>query len=225
MIKTAHTEFGPIRCYDNDHIGQILLSGNYYEKELISYMVNNSDGSGIALDIGANIGTHTLAFAQSFFGVWSFEPQGHIYGLLKENTYKLPNVRTFNAAIGHMKGFCYLDNDIREEDAKVNYGGVGITVTGNTRVPMLTIDDLNIHNITFIKIDVEGAENVVFYGAQRTIKEQKPVIFFESMAADKFLKRNRIYNEQISGFEPVKFLTNLGYKMERVKNNWLCIPK
>ena len=43
---------------------------------------------------------------------------------------------------------------------------------------MPRIDDLKL-NISAMKVDVEGAEPLVFYGARETIRRCMPVIVFE----------------------------------------------
>jgi FkbM family methyltransferase len=47
------------------------------------------------------------------------------------------------------------------------------------KVPLVTIDSLGLHNVTFMKIDVEGHEVAVLNGAADTIKRDRPRLFVE----------------------------------------------
>ena len=42
-----------------------------------------------------------------------------------------------------------------------------------------TLDDFSFFAIDFMKIDVEGHEDKVLYGAEQTIKKHKPLIYIE----------------------------------------------
>jgi FkbM family methyltransferase len=44
---------------------------------------------------------------------------------------------------------------------------------------VLTIDSMNLQGCDYVKIDVEGAENLVLMGARETLREYKPTICFE----------------------------------------------
>jgi FkbM family methyltransferase len=46
-------------------------------------------------------------------------------------------------------------------------------------VPLITIDSLDLDNVTFMKIDVEGHEVAVLTGAAETIKRDRPRLFVE----------------------------------------------
>jgi hypothetical protein len=61
-----------------------------------------------------------------------------------------------------------------------NFGGLNIG-NGSTVVNMITIDSLDLNNVDYMKIDVEGAESLVLLGAEKTIKKFKPVICFEDL--------------------------------------------
>ena len=45
---------------------------------------------------------------------------------------------------------------------------------------MKSLDSFNFQNVSLIKVDVEGAERLVFLGAKATIRKFKPAIIFES---------------------------------------------
>ena len=79
---------------------KVSLSGRFENDELITLekevfsKIDCSNSS--CLDIGANIGNHSIFFANFFHNVDCFEPQPDNYYLLKFNSRKLDNIRTFS---------------------------------------------------------------------------------------------------------------------------------
>jgi hypothetical protein len=58
-----------------DSIGQAIILNGFYERELLQGMCSLVlDKNSIALDVGANIGNHSLFFSNNFDSVISFEP-------------------------------------------------------------------------------------------------------------------------------------------------------
>ena len=47
------------------------------------------------------------------------------------------------------------------------------------RVPKLRLDDYEVHNVGFIKIDVEGHELAVLQGSEQTIRASMPILLVE----------------------------------------------
>lgn len=123
---------------------------------------------GIVYDIGANIGTHTLAFARKADQVYSFEPQLLTYytlcaNLLLNNVF---NVTAHNFALSSSTGHSLMwtpDPTIRNASAGIAIGD------GQSRIAIARLDDLGLPVPYFIKIDVEGHELEVLRGAQKTL--------------------------------------------------------
>lgn len=60
----------------------------------------------------------------------------------------------------------------------INYGGMRLG-QGGEEVRAITLDSLNLKNVSLIKVDVQGAEQLMFYGARDTIRRNMPVIAYE----------------------------------------------
>ena len=66
------------------------------------------------------------------------------------------------------------------------------------------LDDLGLQNVSFIKIDVEGAEYTCLRGASELISEQHPVLFLETME-----HAQRAYGNTLA--DMYDWLTSKGY--------------
>ncbi|MCI5223594.1 MAG: FkbM family methyltransferase [Candidatus Electrothrix sp. AR4] len=142
-----------------------------------------------ALDIGANIGNHTVYLSEFFDKIIAFEPNPTTYSVLKINTNHLSNVVCLDTGVSSKKG------SIRFQVNELNMGGSRI-VSGNhadedhlsqININVLPIDDINelkSETIEFIKIDVEGHEIEVIRGMTDTLCRNKPIIAFEQEAAE-----------------------------------------
>jgi len=99
--------------------------------------------------------------------------------LLRDLSYK---VTTYNTALSDKKG--HTKYYIRDPHDGGGNGISGFDKDKDTKtidVPMNILDDYNLTNINFIKIDVEGHEEFVLRGAVNTLKSNNyPPILFES---------------------------------------------
>jgi len=172
-----------------DYIGhKINLDGVYEIADLDFFfdamILNRSMFSeGTAIDIGANIGNHSLYFSDYFQKVISFEPNPRTYKVLQLNAELTKNVLCFNEGISDTNAELLL------ETCNTNSGRSAITDDGNgstrsIRVKPLdaAIDETEI--VRLIKIDVEGHEEKALIGAEQTIRRNKPIILFEQHKED-----------------------------------------
>lgn len=207
-----------------DHIGLSLnLEGRYENSPLLlveefikNKMPNAKDKT--ALDIGANIGNHSIFFANNFKNVYAFEPNPVTYEVLKINcnfAAKHKNIMPINVGLSDKEGSLpfYIN--------PLNMGGSQIIDANNEfikdaiQINVKTLDQLNElkdASIALIKIDVEGHELNVLKGAKVTISKNMPAILFEQSAS-----------EIIDGSSSViKYLEELGYEFFAIKKNFYC---
>jgi FkbM family methyltransferase len=124
---------------------------------------------GTVLDIGANIGTHTIYYARYAHTVLAFEPNPATFECLHHNLQG--KAILYNVAVGEKPGF------IDMVDTENNYGAM-YTEPG-TSIAVITIDELKLQQCDFIKMDVEGDEIAALKGAAKTILEHRPVMCIE----------------------------------------------
>lgn len=136
------------------------------------------------LDIGANIGVHTLNLSR-FVGaegiVHSFEPQRLTFQALCANVAlnSCSNVFTHQAAVGAVDGT--LRVPLLDPNAPHNYGGLSLLDSGlGEPVTLLTIDSMDLLDCQFIKIDIEGMETEALRGAAATIQRFRPFLYVEN---------------------------------------------
>lgn len=202
-IVLTETPRGRFLVPKNDFIGQIFIDGEHFEDGFLSriLMLLNLVRDRDVVDVGAHFGCHTVPYSgRARATVHAFEPQSLAYSLLLKNIKinDCRNVTPYRIALGHEDGLVTtlgdkyeLHNRIRsvnEPHSTHNYGGIGLG-RGWEQVMMKTLDSCNLENVGLIKIDVEGAERLVLYGAASTIRNHKPFIVFEQHSAP----RERIF--------------------------------
>ncbi|MGS2723684.1 FkbM family methyltransferase [Porticoccus sp. GXU_MW_L64] len=153
------------------------VTGQFYEYTYINLIKKRVNG-GIALDVGANIGNHSLAFSQFFEQVYAVEPYPPVYERLAAKTRVASNIKPFAIGLSDISGQLQFDTP-----KNLNWGAGKISDCGDITVDVLVGDQFVRDNIegtiNFIKIDVEGHEPKVLAGLQQTIGQHRPVVMFE----------------------------------------------
>lgn len=173
-----------------DGIGTTINVKGVYEREqldtVISWLDSNQLIKGSAVDIGANIGNHSLYFSRYYSEVFSFEPNPRTFKLLEINSSLVNNITPFNFGLSDMIG------NVPMQFCKENMGGSKIVSEDKKGSNIVNIEvkpfDSIAHEfnlpIGLIKLDVEGHEYAAISGAKNAIKINKPIILFEQAAVD-----------------------------------------
>ncbi len=136
------------------------------------------DRSSLVVEVGANMGTHTLVLAGLAGTVVAFEPQRIVFQVLCGNLAlnSVANVVAIPAAAGEQEGRTCIP--FASPWHRCNYGGIQTGDVGES-VPVRTLDVMNMPALDFLKLDCEGAELSVLLGARETIRKYQPVIYLE----------------------------------------------
>lgn len=162
------------------------------EIRLAKFLVNTITDGDDVLDVGAHIGYFTLlaSFLSKKGTVYAVEAARGTYAMLQTNAVKKNNVKTFNLALSDTNGeteflefpVLYSEYNTLEPQHYEKENWFQKIKPVVNRVQTQTGDIfLKQHNITpsFIKIDVEGAEEKVISGLQEYLSASNPFVIME----------------------------------------------
>jgi FkbM family methyltransferase len=157
----------------------------YYEPEL-AYLEKVLSPGKVLIDVGANFGVYTLV-ASKLVGpagkVIAFEPTAHSFAILQQNIAlnHCANVRAFQVALAQRRGKAWLYHGW--DPVGNSLGMDPLCGEEGEDVQTEALDNIlsenGIDRVDVIKIDVEGAEELVLRGATRSLALHKPVVIFE----------------------------------------------
>jgi FkbM family methyltransferase len=190
-------------------IGRNLLVRGQFGRHEIDQCARFIRSNSVVIDVGANVGVHTVHFAQCAPSgrVISIEPSRSTFQYLLRNIAHLANVVPLNVALSDTTGiqsfFVASDNA---------YSGLKDTgrksIVRQELIACFTGDGIlsplcENERVDFIKIDVEGLELQVLRGLKAIISRHRPIIFCE------------IFGGKQSNPDPeatVRYCTSLGYE-------------
>lgn len=165
--------------YDaGDHIARVARATNsFYELDLLEYIRAVGIHGPVAIDVGANVGNHSVFFGSFVAGrVICVEPNHAVLPHLRRNTSVNPgSYEIVSKGLGSARGRGSI-----EVPNQRNVGSARL-VQGNGEVPITTLDEIAPSSgVSLIKIDVEGMELDVLRGARATLSEQQPHLVVEA---------------------------------------------
>lgn len=192
--------------------------GTYqYEKFLLAmkYCTNFH----CAVDVGAHVGLWTRVLSDKFKVIHAFEPVPEHVECFTVNALTGGNafIHLHNVALGNSNS-----NDIVINVDKENSGHSRIDPKfpkkqeGSITARMTRLDDYEIADVNFLKIDVEGYEFFVIQGAERTIHNSWPTILVEQKAGH---GKDYICTDLAA----VDLLQEYGYNLAWMKNGDYCM--
>ena len=223
-------EFSGLRC----GVGwDLMQTGHYAQLELdnLAIMIGTCPADPVILDIGANIGVHSLWFSKLAGPrgkVHAFEAQRIVFQMLMGNLALncVENVFAHQVAVGAGSGTLQLPPV--DYARPWNFGGMGLAEESpdpqfahgsaertaaerDEPIEVVALDSLGIARVDLMKIDVEGMELDVLRGGQDTLERNRPLMQLE------WLKRDR-------GALPLYLIDDLGYRVYEAGMNLLCVP-
>ena len=143
----------------------------------------------IVIEVGSNIGTHTLALSKivNKGRVFAFEPQNVVFQNLCANISinSITNCFCVNSALSEIKGEeLYFPNyDFTKEN---NYGAMSFLKTSKSDYTIqANVDSLDdrfsdLNTLKLLKTDTEGMEVNIIKGGVDLIKRTKPILYLEN---------------------------------------------
>ncbi|MFF1447281.1 FkbM family methyltransferase [Streptomyces sp. NPDC058274] len=135
-------------------------------------------GCGTAVDVGGWYGPWTRRLSGRARRVVTVEPVPHLARLLASATPG--NVRVVRAAASDRPGTARLWLPTGDAGDRGVSSLVRRDIHGRAlEVPCVTLDGLDLHDVGFIKIDVDGNELAVLRGADALLARDRPALFVE----------------------------------------------
>ncbi|ULQ46702.1 FkbM family methyltransferase [Flagellatimonas centrodinii] len=186
-------------CFPGDDIGDNIIAHGVYEDLLLEGLFGvvlapkaAEFKAGLAMDIGANIGNHSLWFSSRFARVLAFEPNPICTRLIEAS-----------AMLNGAENIQALGYGLSESNAELvfrlnlagNLGQSGVTgslvlrksrsfpVQVRVADEAVTDEMLDGLPVRLVKIDVEGHELSVLKGMTGLLAKHRPIVLFESHGA------------------------------------------
>jgi FkbM family methyltransferase len=147
-----------------------------YQLHKFEAALRETQGRGMAVDVGGHVGLWSWPMAHAFAGVVAFEPIAAHRDCYERNMESLSNWRLYGCALG-------------TEDANVRIapqeacssGGCGVVLPGaaGEDVVQRRLDDFHLVGVDLLKIDCEGYELFVLHGAVDTLRRNRPTVIVE----------------------------------------------
>lgn len=163
-----------------------------------------------AIDIGTWIGDSTTIMASRFHSVLGYEVSPDVYECCVRN---LADRNVTNVAM-HNIGMSNRTGEQNFYNGKCNFSGWisnksdfgAVTITQSLVVKTQRLDDLDLVDIDFVKIDVDSHEGFLIDGAREFLTRNSPVILIEN--------KERVHQERQDNMpNPAAILESLGYRL------------
>jgi FkbM family methyltransferase len=173
-----------------------MIAGFYDEFLYQALEGIRSPKGAVVWDIGAHVGYHSLGFAARGASVVAFEPNAANIERLRLNVDRnanlAPRIKIVSCAVSDSDGEMVFkqSDDLRGQSMgghldkalpplnPADYAKFKTTVVPTVKIDTL-IESRGEKAPDIIKIDVEGAEELVLRGAERTLRDRSPVLLME----------------------------------------------
>ncbi len=172
-------------------IGEYLFAG-WFEPAEVAFVVERLKPGDVVIDLGANAGLYTVIAARAVGAaghVYAFEPGRRALALLRNNiaVNGLTNVTVIEAAVSNTTGqasFAVARDTALSSLADVNREDQQVASWETVKTIRLddAVAEYGMRAVTFIKMDVEGAEKLALEGATALLAQTSPplTILFEA---------------------------------------------
>lgn len=172
--------FVEVQPYPLDYVSVFMRYTNWWEEWMLPIIRQLfQQRTGVVLDCGANIGTHTLIFSKTH-SVWAFEPQPETFQILERNVHRngCETTKCFNTALSdHTGTMCMSPLDVNNVGSrKVCADGTDLQAVSVSTLDKVMQSNGN-PNVAFVKLDIEGHELQMLRGATAMLAQRPPILF------------------------------------------------
>lgn len=164
----------------------------------------------VAIDVGANVGLWSRGLCKNFATVLAFEPVDMFRACLVRNV-PASNLKIMDFALG---------NENTTANMIITEGNTGHThidpaSVGSGTTAVRRLDDLELDQVDYIKMDCEGYEYRVLQGAEQTIRRCRPIVVVEQKPHD-------AYSAEYGQHAAIDLLKSWGMvRLDQVKDDWI----
>ena len=169
---------------------------------------------------GAHLGQEVPSYQDlGINNIYLFEPQKKIFNELQTKFVEENNIKLYNFGLGSENKFVNLNlapgnsglsSSILNPVEHKNYYP-DIEFSGSEKIKICIYDDLNIKNVNFLNIDIQGYEMEALKGCTRVLGSEIDYIFIE-------ISRKPLYEGSALVKDIDNFLSE--FKFVRVKTKW-----
>ena len=200
--------------YPMDIIQKIIVENSlYWDMQSLVVIDRYLPENPVICDVGANIGSHSVYWGveKNAKKVYAFEPLPEVFAILQKNI-ELNNLQ--DVVVPYNMGLYNIETNASITSYMVqNIGATSFKADSNGRFKFNKLDSIDIpEKVDLLKINVQGAEVEVLWGAAALIMKNKPVITLTSF-------ERRMECEQV--------LLRFNYKLAetiRPNENYVYIP-
>jgi FkbM family methyltransferase len=180
-----------------DHVSKEIVNSGCYERPLIKFLMKqknlfSTNNSGIFIDVGANIGNHSIMLSEYFDKVVAVEPNTFCAKCIEltAELNSLNNIEVKRIGLGVKSSKMYLAVPTDDFSSGHVIDKKDINVREELKeIDVMTLDDLGKQvegGISFIKIDAEGMEKDIIDSGKHFFKISQPLVAFEAHGKDKY---------------------------------------
>lgn len=209
------------------------LSDGYWEAWITLWMDRNIKPGFRCLDVGANHGYYSFMLASMGCNVFAVEPQPKLAALIiaSEQVNKL-GVKVIDAAL------CDKDDELIEMMVPIHHGMNATISSQNSYAPdgyeTIRVNTFSLDSqigFDFIKVDAEGAEDLIWAGSEKYRKENPNTLWLMEWRWDRYKKPKQFAQELLKGYsvshvdfdgneEPVTSVQQLA---TRKNSDWMLV--
>lgn len=190
----------------NGTFGTIVAGFGNSELNVVSELLGKD---AVVLDVGANVGYWARDFARNARVVYAFEPSPFLQENISFNAARVPNIVFEAVAVGEAAGAVRF----LAQPASL-LGHINTSSDAGVVVQVISIDgwvqSREISRIDLLKVDVEGLEEEVLFGAASTILKHKPLLMLE------FIDHLATQRSKYKGRRMFPLLAEWGYEVYRI---------
>lgn len=218
------------------YVDKYIFTEGIYEKDIIDDIRAVLSQEKVMLDIGSNIGQHSLILAPYCDKIYAFEPIPEIYkefqNSIDANNYK--NVFLTNTAIGDKKETKSFYYNVANAGASTFIKNDSNSKLLHVNIELLESALPENQKFDVVKMDVEGYEAVVILGNKDVFLKNRPIFFLEFSPNCINREGSHSANEVINFFFENDFVifahscrkTFTEFTSELLKiDNWIVSPK